>query len=243
MDELSGGLAIAESAYMDLDDDRFRDSVNELAGLMLPCVGDAVPPELAARYHRVMAIHLFTIGDPDRADLSLMAAKGAEPEFVFDDALLPPSHDLRQSWDVVEVSDARRTVPEPKLGSVSFDGQMGRKRPTEHPTIAQLFDESGLAQSTHYLSPREALPTYAAIPRTRNLLIGCAGGALALSATSYGLAWRANSNVFSQAAKPNVNAKALDASRASANAWTFVSGALFGVAAGCGTGAGVVGQR
>jgi hypothetical protein len=243
MDELNGGLALAESAYAELDDERFRDAVNELAGLMLPCVGDALPTELAARYHRVMAIHLFTIGDRDKADLSMMAAKAAEPDYSFDDTLLPPSHDLRAEWDVLEVSEAGRKVPEPKIGSVSFDGHMTRRRSTAHPTIAQLFDESGLAQSTHYLAPRESLPPYKAIPRTRNALIACSGGALALSATSYGLAWRSNAKVFSLKADPTVKGSALDASRASANAWTFVSGALFGAAAGCATGAGVVGQR
>jgi hypothetical protein len=243
LEELHGGLAIAESAYMDLDDAKFRDSVNELAGIMLPCLGEAVPTELAARYHRVMAIHLFTIGDEENADLSLLAAKGAEPEFAFDDEFLPPNHFLRKSWAELEVSEASRMVPEPRGGSVSFDGRNGRKRPTEHPTIAQIFDESGLAQSTHYLAPRESLPPYAAIPRQRNMLISCAGGALALSGTTYGLAWSANGRVFSQASNPNTKAADLDASRASANALSFLSGALFGVAAGCGTVAGVIGQR
>ena len=243
MDELNGGLAIAESAYMELDDDRFRDSVNELAGLMLPCVADAVPPELAARYHRVMAIHLFTIGDHDRAELSLMAAKDAQPDFAFDDELLPPNHDLRKTWDTVEVSESRRTVPEPKVGSLSFDGIMGRKRSAEHPTIAQLFNDSGIAQSTHYLAPRESLPPYVAIPRTRNVLIGCSAGALALSGTTYGLAWRSRAKVYSEKEDLSVKAPALDAARASTNLLTFVSGTLFGVAAGCATGAGVVGQR
>ncbi len=243
MEELNGGLAIAENAYMELDDVRFRDSVNELAGILLPCVGQAVPTDLAARYHRVMAMHLFTIGDQENADLSLMAAKDAGPEFTFDDELLPPSHALRQTWATIEISDSSRTVPEPKLGSLSFDGHNGRKRPTAHPTIAQIFDESGLAQSTHYLAPRESLPMYAAIPRKRNLLIACSGGALALSATTYGLAWKANGKVYSQASNPNAKAADLDSSRASANAMSFLSGALFGVATGCGVGAGVVGQR
>jgi len=243
MEELNGGLAIAESAYTELDDVKFRDSVNELAGIMLPCVGQAVPTELAARYHRVMAIHLFTIGDEENADLSLLAAKGAEPEFKFDDELLPPNHALRKNWSGLEVSEAARVVPEPRLGSVSFDGRNGRKRPIEHPTIAQIFDESGLAQSTHYLAPRESLPMYAAIPRKRNLLISCAGGAFALSATTYGLAWKANGKVFSQASNPNIKPAEIDSARASANALSFLSGALLGVSAGCGTGAGVIGQR
>ena len=243
MEELNGGLAMAESAYIDLDDTRFRDSVNELAGILLPCVGAAVPTELAARYHRVMAIHLFTIGDGANADLSLLAAKGADPAFEFDDELLPSNHALRLAWADLEISNAARTVPEPKLGSVSFDGRNGRKRPSDHPTIAQIFDESGLAQSTHYLAARESLPTYAAIPRRRNMLIACSGGALALSATTYGLAWKANGQVFSQASNPNAKSAAIDGSRSSANVLTFVSGALFGVAAGCGTGAGVIGQR
>ena len=42
LDELSRSLDVAEQAYIDFDDTGFRDQVNILTGVHLPCVGDPV---------------------------------------------------------------------------------------------------------------------------------------------------------------------------------------------------------
>ena len=242
-EELAGAISMAESAFKELDDLGFRDGVNEAAGILLPCMSDAMSGELVGRYHRLMALHLFTIGDLENANRSLQAGFTSYPEYDWSDGLLPPSHDLRVAWDAMAPDTSTRTVPEPRSGSLAFDGEHSRKRPKNQPTIAQLFDESGMSVSTSYLGPREPLPHYVAIPRQRNMLLACAGGAAALSGTTYALGWRARGNMFSSASNPNLQADTLDSSRATANLMSFASGALFSVAAGCGVGAGWIGSR
>ncbi len=242
-EELAGAISMAESAFKNLDDLGFRDGVNEAAGILLPCMSDAMSTELVGRYHRLMALHLFTIGDKENAQRSLEASFVAHSEYNWEDELLPPTHDLRVAWEQMAPDASTRTVPEPRSGSLAFDGNNGRKRPKNQPTIAQFFDESGMSLSTTYLGPREPLPNYVAVPRQRNLLLACAGGAAALSGTTYALGWKARGNVFSEAANPNLDADPLDSGRASTNLLAFTSGALFSVAAGCGVGAAWVGQR
>lgn len=242
-EEISGKIAVAEAAYRDLDDTLFRDSVNEVAGILLPCAKDALPKELVARYHRLMALHLFTIGDSDNALLSAMSAKSVQPDEVWDEEMVPANHELRVAWDSVEPDTKTRKVPEPKAGSLAFDGDHTRDRPRNLPTVAQVFNTSGLSERTYYLGPNESLPTYAAIPRQRNTLLACSGGAVLLSGIGYGMAWSANASLYELAADTSNLEDTLDGKRAQTNALTLLSGALLGVGAGCGTGAVLVGQR
>ncbi len=241
--ELDEAMAGAENGLRELDEARFRDGVNEVAGLLLPCVTQAISPQISARYHRLMALHLHALGDDAGAQLGIAAAYTLDPNTGYPDDLIPPAHPLREAWSELAPDAVVRRVPEPKYGRLAFDGTITRDRPKNTPTVAQVFDDSGLALSTHYLGPREPLPSYAAVPRQRNMLIGCAGGAVALSGMTYGLAWASRDSLYSNAAKPNTKAGKLDSARATGNALTALSGVLFGVGAGCGVGAVAIGQR
>jgi len=241
--ELVAAMDEIEASYIALEDQAFRDGVNQLAGLLLPCAGEALPPSLAARHHRVMMLHLHGIGDETNAQLSMAAAKSADPEYGWSDELLAPNHPLRQGWEALEVDAATRKVPEPKVGSVAFDGINGRERPKDYPTIAQVFDESGQALSTSYLAPRENLPAYRAVPRTRNVLIGCSAGSALLAGGAYGMAWAANSRLYSEAANQKTSADALLRAQDGTQLWTLTSHLFVAGAASCGVGAVVVGER
>lgn len=241
-EELVASLEAAEAAYMDLDDEGFRDKVNEISGLLLPCIQDQIAPDIAARYHRSLALQLHVVGDEEGAAATLQAAKNADPEFTWDDAMLPPDHPLRMLYTGLVVDSSGGKIAEPKAGSVAFDGVNGRFRPNT-PAIFQRFDATGQATDTLYVGARESLPTYAAIPRKRNMLIGCAGGALGLSGGTWILGRGQRGKLYAQAADPNTPAESLDKYRGGANALAIVSTALFGVAAGCGTGAVLVGEK
>ncbi len=248
---LEQALADAEQAFADLDDVGFRDKVNEIAGLLLPCVSRALPAPLVARYHRVMALHLFAIGDEAGAFAALDAAKLADPEFAFDGTLLPENHALREHYAASTPDDSTRKVPEPRAGSIAFDGVVERRRPKSLPTLVQLFDEQGLAQSTSYLAPREPLPPYRAIPRQRTTLILSSAGSFVVASTLYGLAWAQRSNLFATAQKipppppavDPVTADLLDAKRNRTNALTIGSTAFLGISIGTAIGAAVIGER
>lgn len=241
--ELEASMQLAEDALRDLDEAGFRDRVNEVAGILLPCVGQALSPESAARYHRLMALHLHGIGDDEGARLGLSSAYALQPDVTYADDLLAADHPLRAQWDALEPDLSVRRVPEPRYGRLGFDGTIGRERPRNRPTLAQVFDESGLTVSTQYLGPREPLPLYPAIPRQRNLLIGCAGGAAATAGALYGGSWAARSSVYRLAADPKTPAADLDRARATDNALSVLSGTFFGIGLGCGVGAAVIGQR
>jgi hypothetical protein len=240
---LVGAMDKTEAAYADLDEAGFRDGVNEIAGLMLPCMGEALDPAVTARYHRLMALRLHEIGDTVNAELSVIAARTVAPDSEFDVAMVPDDHPLRGFWSGNQPDDETRKVPEPRYGSLAFDGVIGRDRPKSRPTVAQVFDDTGVAQSTNYLGPREPLPIYSAVPRQRNILIGCTAGAAVGSGITYGMAWGARGSVFEQAADPQALSGDLDSARASTNLLSLVSGGLLGVAMGCGTGALVIGER
>ncbi|MCB9678736.1 MAG: hypothetical protein H6737_26775 [Alphaproteobacteria bacterium] len=241
--ELDEALAKAETEYVDLNEIGFRDRVNEAAGLLLPCLADPLPLETVAHHHRVMAMHLLMIGDEPGALKAVEAAKVAQPDYAFPDELLPADHPVRAHYDAYAPEVATRTVPEPRSGSIAFDGANSRKRPKTHPTIAQLFDPQGLAQSTTYLGPRDPLPPYRAIPRQRNMLIVGSGASLAVSGLMYGLAWGQRGNLFKSAQDQSLSADVLDGKRARTNALTFTSGAFFGIAVGAGVGAALIGER
>lgn len=240
---LDKALAGAETAFSDLDDVGFRDRVNEIAGILLPCVSQALPKQAVARYHRAMALHLFTIGDEPSARAALDAAKLTDPEYAYTDALLPDTHPLRIYYAESEPDDSTRRVPEPRVGSIAFDGTVERRRSKSLPALVQLFDEQGLSQSTGYLGAREPLPPYRAIPRKRTTLMLSSGGALAVAGTMYGLAWAQRASLLSSAQDPNTSKGVLDSKRARTNALVLGSSAFLGISIGTGVGAALIGER
>lgn len=243
LNEFGSTLEKAEKAFADLDDVGFRDTVNEIAGLQLPCLSDAIQPKLAARHHRVMALHLFTIGDEESAKKAVESARVSDPEYAWTDALLQADHPLRVHYESADADSKSRKAPEPRSGSLAFDGENTRKRPKFRPTIAQIFDQSGQPKSTTYLGPREPLPAYRAIPRKRTTLIISSASAVAISGILYGLAHASRGNLFNSARDQTISAKTLDAKRSRTNGLTLASGAFLGIGIGAGVGAVLIGEQ
>lgn len=246
--ELDVAIEDAETAWKNVDDAAFRDGLNNVAGVLLPCMGDAVTPESSARVHLLMALHLFGNGDEDNAVASAKASHAAAPDFVPGPDLVPPEHPLAVYWaaaapDTRAEEPKARKVPEPKAGSVAFDGVQTRARVTDRASIVQIFDDTGFAKQTTYLGVGEAMPTYAAVPRRRNTLLGCAIGATALGGGAYVGAWSAHGNAYSAAARADSAPDAIEGPRSTANLLSVFSTTLLATAAGCGTGAALVGQR
>ena len=235
-------LDAADEAWMNLDDDGFRDRVNEVSALILPCIDVSVEPPLAARYHRTLALQLLVIGDEATARGSLQAARIADPEFTWDDDLVPADHPARVIYDELGDDAGGRKVPEPRVGSLSFDGVNTRVRP-DHPTIFQQYDGTGQVMRTKFIGPKEPLPVYSAVPRTRNALIGCSAGAAVLSATLYGLAIGANNRLYTKRLDMSLPREELDPLKTQTQVFTITSGLVFGGAAACGTAAALVGER
>jgi hypothetical protein len=232
----------AERAWLDLDTAAFRDRVNVLTGLVVPCLGDLVPPDLSARWHRVMALHLDTLGASEGADGSISAAHTLDAGLVFDDAWVGEDHHLRAAFASAQ-ADGTRRVPEPRSGTLAFDGTPGRDRPANQPTLVQVFDAAGVARTTAYLGARDPLPAYEAIPKVRNRLLVGTGLSLLATGVTLGLAYSAQGELFSLAEDQQVPGPELEAQRRRADGLAAVSYGLVGLTAGLGGAALAVGQR
>jgi len=243
LDELSRSLDVAEQAYIDFDDTGFRDQVNILTGVQLPCVADPVDPAMVRRTHTLIGLHFLSMGDESNAELSIKAAHAADAEASLDRRLIPEDHPAEAWWADEATAEKTRKVPEPKVGSVAFDGAHTRTRRAELPTVFQMFDETGRARTTEYLGARQALPSYAAIPRKRNLLIGCSAGSAAASGALFAGSWATRGSLLRGAQDASTTAEVLDGRRATMNTLAVASAALFGVGTGCGVSALLVGER
>lgn len=241
--ELDAAIEEAEIAWKNVDDTAFRDGLNNLAGVLLPCMGDAVTPEASARVHLLMALHLFGNGDEDNAVASARAAHAADPAYLPPPELVAQEHPL-YVWLAGEAPQPRaHKVPEPKAGSVAFDGVQTRERAADRAAIVQVFDDTGFAKSTTYLGVGEAMPLYPAVPRRRNALLGCAIGAGAVGGGVYAGAWAAHGAAYGAAAVPTSDPADIERHRGTTNVLSVFSTTLFATAVGCGTGAALVGPR
>lgn len=239
-EDIDEQLTHAETAYGELDTEAFRDRMNELNGLLLPCIGDLLPPPESARTHRLLALQQLELGNPDAAAAAWAAGPRVDPTLTLPDAWLPADHPLRA---VPPDPGRTRRAPEPRSGHLAFDGAVGRDRPRDAPTVAQRFDAAGVAVSTAYLAADDPLPPYAAIPRIRNrLTLGAAGAGVAGLATLTA-SWLQYRALLANAADPTTPAADLDRQRATSNATYGIGTGLVGIGLGLGVGAVVVGPR
>jgi hypothetical protein len=241
-DDLTVEVANAEQAYADLDMIGFRDRMNNIGGLLLPCMGDLVPPELAARTHRVMALQQLELGNPDAAAVTIAAAHAVDSTAEMPEGWLPADHPLRLAWSAAPDASFAK-APEPRAGTLAFDGHGGRERPKNLPTIVQMFDGSGIAQTTAYIGPGDPLPAYDAIPHRRNTLLISAGGAGAGGLVLLAASWLHYQSLVTAADDPTTPADDLLAGRAGTNTLYAGGAALIGLGIGFTVGAVAVGPQ
>lgn len=240
--QLAVQLEGAEAAYATMATDAFRDQMNEIVGITLPCLGDLVPPPLAGRTHRLMSVQQLELGNAPAAEASARAARRLEPDVPFPDTWLPADHPLRLAWQA-DADRRDRRVPEPRDGVLAFDGVTGRDRPVGVPTVVQLFAADGMALQTRYLGDADPLPDYRAIPRQRTTLAVSAAGTGVAALATWTASWLQYRSIVARADDPATTAAALDRQRTSVNLSYLTGGLLFGVSAGLGVGAVVVGPR
>ena len=157
-------LAASEAAFTELDVETFGLAADQ-AALLLPCVEDAVTPDLAAWSHRVFGLRLVLEGRQEEATLPFAAARALEPEYSFPETLIPAGHQVRSIYASFDLDTGTfETLPEPLVGHLTFDGSQGIVRPMAWPTLVQVFDAAGTPTATRYLFPGDAMPAYEAVP-------------------------------------------------------------------------------
>ena len=229
----------ADTAFASLDADAFTAATEELT-LTLPCLSGLADPVLAARVHRLQGLRHYMHGQTEDAVHSLTAARALEPSFVFADDFLPPSHELRQSYESLDTAPPpTKRVSEPREGgSLYFDGTATLKRPEDRSTLYQRVTAEQLVAETRYLQATEPLPAYSAIPRLRNRLIFSSAASAALGVGAYALSWSLH-NQFEDGA----NRAVLEDLQGRTNATFGVALGLGAVATGTGIAALRVGEH
>jgi hypothetical protein len=189
--QLASRLEAAEAAYVALDAEAFERALDD-ATLLVPCLSDVPPRELAARMHRLDGLRLFAGGDNEGALASMQAARVLDPGYRFPDETLPADHALRVAYEALPTDEGSAVrPPQPVDGVFVFDGVEQPWRPLDRATLFQLVDGPTVS-TTRMLAPEEDLPAYRARPRARNRLLVGSGILIGLSGLFYGLAWSAN---------------------------------------------------
>ncbi len=226
--EITDEIDTAEQAYIALDELGFRDRVNQLFGILLPCLDEPLPPDLAARQHRLMAMQWSIVGASDDASTAMAASRRVDPEVSLPQTLIPTEHPLRTAYDAPSTTRTRSVSP-PRSGAMAFDGVVTNRRPLRHPTVMQLFDGKGRATDTAYLAPGDPLPPYRAVPRQRRTLAAVAGGSAVAALSTYLMALGSKRTLVSSVSDPDSTQATLRRKRDIANGLTLTSGVFVGI--------------
>lgn len=155
--DLSRALDQAEAAFERRDKATVISSATDAEAHIL-CLGEALTPSVAARFHRVQGLRAFLSQDQPAAGRSFAAAKAIEPAYVLPATLVPDAHPARVLYDSAPVGiTASEPIPATR-GSVRVDGRDLPTRPTDRPVVLQRFDESGAVAQTWVLKPADPLP-------------------------------------------------------------------------------------
>ncbi len=164
----------------------------------IPCLGEPVTTEVAAAFHRMMAMAAFTQGDEGGTLAEFHAARRLQPGYTIPEDVAPVGHPLVDLY-VRSVDSAEGsldpTIP-PLGGWVTVDGVRGAPRPTGISTILQSFEADEAIDRTLYLLPGDPTPSFGPMPidelrrkRRRYALGGSTAAAVLASGVLYGMSW------------------------------------------------------
>jgi hypothetical protein len=255
---LRADLDAAEQSFGAMSLDGFSSAVMTFNSDLV-CASEAVPPDLAARAHRVEGLRAFVANDTVAATRAFSAAQAIDPGYRFPDAIVPPGHQVVQLYGAAALgATARAPVAAPARGRLLIDGQPAGDRPTDWPATAQLVAPNGSVTTSAYLRPGDALFAYevgtakAASVATRpgtprkshaSVPLAILGGvALVGAGAAWGLAYDAHNDFDEANADATTSYDRLKELQARTNDRWWVSMGALGVAGGLGLTAVVVGK-
>lgn len=189
-----------EQAFGSMDIDGLVAARDEAAG-HLECVGDTVTPDVAAAFHRLMAIVAFTEQDRERVLAEFHAARRLNPGYQIPEDVAPPGHPLIQLYDESMSAGVGELLPvnPPVNGWVTVDGIRGAPVPSGISTIVQAFESDQTLVATVWHRPGEELPSWGPDPALvdtaglgKVLSLGGAGASLIASGAMVFGGWRGN---------------------------------------------------
>ena len=256
--ELAAAIDDAEKAFAAMDVAGLRSGIDD-AVLEVACLTAPIPPVLAARLHRTVALRAFLTTDESGARRALLAARVLDPTGEYPSTVIPSDHPLRKlDPGATSVTPATITVPPPPSGLVYFDGHNRFERPSDRPTAYQLIGSRGDTLSGAYLLPEEPMPAYpignAPVPVAESTtstttvaakkshlsvhLSIMAGLGLAAAGVTYALAGDSNTTFYEEGQTEDEIRAAYDQT----NTFVYISAACAAAGVGTGVAALVVGE-
>ena len=155
----------AEQEYPAMDAGSFV----EVSGKLLQsveCLEEPMRPETAARVHRIVALRARVAeGNIDAARMAFAASRKLDDRYTFPKDMIGPRDPENIDYTAIPTSmRVTEEVRRPIEGNIRFDGQPGRERPVNWPTIYQRFEAGGSLAESKYLWPGDKLPGYQAVP-------------------------------------------------------------------------------
>jgi hypothetical protein len=155
----------AEDAFA-LGDEAALHQARDNAVLALRCIGERLPGEEAAAFHRMIAMVAFTFGDEPRVKGELQRAILLDPDYYDPGSVKPDDHRFIQLYaEAALLPPANVSMIEPPPGGfVMVDGVREAGRPEGVACIVQVFNADYMLVDTVYLPPGAASPSWAPKP-------------------------------------------------------------------------------
>ncbi len=191
---------LGERAFAGMDIDglvRARDS----AAQHLECVDQAVSADVAAAFHRLLAMVAFTEQDPSSALAEFHAARRLNPGYQIPEDVAPVGHPLITLYEQSLTAAVGELLPvnPPVNGWVTVDGIRGAPVPSGISTILQAFESNQTLVETVWHRPGEPVPSWGPDPALieptglgRGLALGGAGASVLASGVLAYAGWRSN---------------------------------------------------
>ncbi len=189
-----------ELAFAGMDIDGLVLARDQAAAHLL-CVSEPVTAEVAAAFHRLIAMVAFTEQDRDSALAEFHAARRLMPGYQIPEDVAPPGHPLIQLYDesITAAQGDLQPVNPPVNGWVTVDGVRGAPVPSGISTIVQAFESDQTLVETVWHRPGQALPSWGPDPAIattagvgRALSFGGAGASLVASGALAFSGWRSH---------------------------------------------------
>ncbi len=151
----------AEDAFA-LGDEAALHAARDAAVLALRCIGERLPGEEAAAFHRMIAMVAFTFGDEARVKGELQRAILLDPDYYDPGSVTPEDHRFIQLYaEAAAMEQAAVTMLTPPPGGfVMVDGVRDAGRPDGVACIVQVFNADYMLVDTVYLPPGAANPSW-----------------------------------------------------------------------------------
>ena len=151
----------AEDAFAQGDEAALH-TARDAAVQALRCLGERLPSEEAAAFHRMIAMVAFSFGDEARVKGELQRAIRLDPEYYDTGNVTEEDHRFIQLYaEAVQMADPPMEVLQPPPGGfVNVDGVREAGRPMGVACVVQVFNADYMLVDTLYLPPGIASPSW-----------------------------------------------------------------------------------